>query len=642
MIRYPVKTTFAICALTLATLSACGGGGSNDSTVPTPVPTPATNTAPVAQAGASQNIVAGTVVTLDGSTSSDKDGDTLTYAWALTSRPAGSIATLSSATAVKPTFTADVAGAYIATLTVNDGKTSSIAATVTITASVVNAAPVANPGIGQNVVAGSPVTLDGSASTDANNDPLTYAWVLTRPTLSVATLASSTTAKPTFTADVAGDYIATLIVNDGKINSAPLSVTITATVANAAPVANAGSAQSLLAGNVVTLDGSTSSDANGDPLIYAWVLTSKPAGSNAALSNVSSAKPTFTADVAGLYVASLVVNDGKVSSAASTVQITAAAVNAAPVANAGIAQNAVTGTSISLNGSASSDANGDPLTYAWSLTSKPAGSSLTFSSTAAKPVFTADVPGTYVFTLTVNDGKLNSTPATVAVTAAAANVAPVANAGSAQNVVTGAAVTLNGSASSDANGDTLTYAWTWVSKPTGSAATLLSANTAQPSFTADMEGTYVASLIVNDGKVNSPAINVAVTAITNTLMLFQQETSIINGTTETKLTLPYTSVGAMQNSCVGSCSVNYTIGTFKLTAVGANFTVTSLSATDSTNTVAPTFGGLSQSQVISAGSSAVFTLLSPKTSNATAKLTYRFVVAETGQVFSYSVDFKSN
>ena len=68
----------------------------------------APNTAPVANAGTAQSVTIGSVVALDGSDSSDADGNLLTYSWAFTSKPSGSTATLSSATAVKPTFTADV------------------------------------------------------------------------------------------------------------------------------------------------------------------------------------------------------------------------------------------------------------------------------------------------------------------------------------------------------------------------------------------------------------------------------------------------------------------------------------------------------------------------------------------------------
>jgi hypothetical protein len=92
------------------------------------------NTAPVANAGAIQNVATGALVTLDGSGSSDADGDSLTYIWAFTSKPNGSSSALSSITVAKPKFTPDVAGAYVFSLIVNDGKVSSSAASVTITA----------------------------------------------------------------------------------------------------------------------------------------------------------------------------------------------------------------------------------------------------------------------------------------------------------------------------------------------------------------------------------------------------------------------------------------------------------------------------------------------------------------------------
>ena len=90
-----------------------------------------------------------------------------------------------------------------------------------------------------------------------------------------------------------------------------------------APIANAGSDQTVNMNTSVTLDGTASVDLNGNALTYAWTLTSKPNGSSAALSSSTASKPTFTADVAGVYIASLVVNNGTLSSSPATVKITA-------------------------------------------------------------------------------------------------------------------------------------------------------------------------------------------------------------------------------------------------------------------------------------------------------------------------------
>lgn len=372
---------------------------------------PEANKAPVANAGTNQSVVVGDTVTLDGSASSDANKDKLTYSWAFTSRPTDSAATLSGATTVSPTFTADKAGSYVLSLIVNDGEVNSTAATVTVTASVGNAPPVAKITVTSNTVAvGSSVTVSGSGSTDANSDPLTYRWTLTAPTSSTAVLSSATAVSPTFTPDLAGAYVLSLTVNDGKADSAtPATATITASTL---PVANAGSDKSVFVGDTVTLDGSASTAPNGGTIAtYTWTFTT-PATGAPTLDTTVPAKPTFTASVAGTYVISLVVKAGEVSSVADSVTVTVNPLGT-PVANAGVDQDVALSETVTLNGSASTDkrgvtgANGGTLKYNWnwSVGGKPDGTGSVSLSGAdtVNPTFTPTVTGTYKITLQVND-----------------------------------------------------------------------------------------------------------------------------------------------------------------------------------------------------------------------------------------------
>ena len=273
--------------------------------------------------------------------------------------------------------------------------------------------PVANagPDIG-NIRPGQTITLDGSTSFDPEGDPLTYSWSLSTPAGSAAVLANPTSVRPTFTVDRDGDYVVQLIVNDGRLNSAPDIAIFSSN--NVAPVANAGPDQGGKApGSLITLNGSASSDANGDALTYSWSLTTKPAGSAAILADPTNVSPTFTVDRAGNYVAQLIVNDGTVSSIPDSVVI--ATINVAPVANAGPDQDGVVPlSSVTLNGSGSSDANSDPLTYSWTFVSMPSGSIAALDDPSSPtPKFTADLVGSYEVQIIVNDGTVNSVPDSV-------------------------------------------------------------------------------------------------------------------------------------------------------------------------------------------------------------------------------------
>lgn len=185
-------------------------------------------------------------------------------------------------------------------------------------------------------------------------------------------------------------------------------------------------------------------------------------------------------------------------------------VNNAPVANAGADQTVFVTDTVTLDGSGSTDIDGDALTYVWSLTAPPSSAAGLDTTDPVYPTFVLDVPGTYTVQLIVNDGALNSDPDTVNVTSE--NSAPVADAGSDQLVVVSEMVVLDGSGSNDIDGDMLDYSWSFISVPSGSTASMDTADPVYPNFVTDVSGTYVVQLMVNDGAVNGLPDTVSITA----------------------------------------------------------------------------------------------------------------------------------
>lgn len=116
--------------------------------------------------------------------------------------------------------------------------------------------------------------------------------------------------------------MASLVVSDGQLFSGVAATTVLASATNLPPVAHAGVAQTVKLGATVTLDGSGSTDADGNSLTYAWQLAYQPAGSSLSLSSLTDPGPSFVPAVAGVYVFNLVVNDGLANSAQATVTVT--------------------------------------------------------------------------------------------------------------------------------------------------------------------------------------------------------------------------------------------------------------------------------------------------------------------------------
>jgi hypothetical protein len=452
---------------------------------------------PVANAGSSQNVAPQRVI-LDGSASYDPAGLTLSYSWTQVS---GTSVIIETPTASTASFMGIKAGAYQFRLTCSNG-TSTASATVNVT--IQNIAPSVSAGSNRTIGAGTQITLHATGA-DPNEDTLSYQWTkVSGPSVTLPSLAQQDI---TFTPTNAGQYIFSVRCSDGVNTSTASQVTVTVNAVNHAPTADAGDNQELTLGSTVTLNGTASSDPDNDPLTYSWTKTSGPA---VTLVGASTAQPSFVANTVGAYVFSLPVNDGKVSSTASTVTITIVAQNTSPVANAGTDMHAYVGDDVVLNASGSYDPDNDGLSFAWTQVSGAAA--VIHNNNTMQAFFTPTTSGVFEFKVSVSDGQATSTD-NVVVTVDNANQVPIANAGSNIVAVLDQTVTLDGSASNDPDGTEVSYIW---SQTSGTQVSLSNSNTARPSFTASQAGVYVFELRVYDGTDTSSPSTVTVTVQSST------------------------------------------------------------------------------------------------------------------------------
>ncbi len=333
---------------------------------------------------------------------SDPNNDPLTY-----SIVAGPLHGTLTGTAPGLTYTPapDYNGTDSFTFKANDGQADSAPATVNLTITPVNDAPTADT---QAVTTDEDTAKAISVSAgDVDGDSLTYSLAAS-PAHGVLT-----GALPNVTYTPAADYNGsdsfTFKVNDGTVDSNIATASLTVRAVNDAPVA---------ADQSVTTDQDTArsitltaTDVEGDALTFR-IVTSPTHGV------LVGSAPDVTYQPASGYTGAdsftFKANDGQADSNEATVRLTVNRVNHPPVARPGPDQTvecAGAGTPVMLDGSGSSDPDGDPLTFAWR------GTALTGTVTEARPTLTLS-PGTYIFTLTVNDGNVDSAPADVHITVA--------------------------------------------------------------------------------------------------------------------------------------------------------------------------------------------------------------------------------
>ncbi len=373
------------------------------------------------------------------------------------------------------------------------------------------------------------VSLNGTGSTAGVGYGLTYAWTLTtKPAAAVSF--SSSQATTSYQATPPGTYTFTLSVFDEALRAS--SATLTVQVDNRPPTPDVRGDRDVLLSRSdvaitvpttlsVTLDATGSTDPDGDAVTYTWTIISAPdqsAGGTETTTLVTLSSRT-TPEVQAVFVGTslagtgspliasgsyrfrVTVSDGRNTSFSDIRVVALDPLNLLPVADPGLDRN-ITITRfgpngiqatiadatltppdnlrnyVRLDGRNSADPGGRAITYSWSLSSVPAGSSLTTLTDprTAFPRFTPDKDGPYDFALQVSNGILPSVTKPVEIIIQSANHAPTAVA-IAEDLATlrqtslttpvlvvnvGDTVTLNGSNSLDidvADRASLVYSW---------------------------------------------------------------------------------------------------------------------------------------------------------------------------------------
>jgi hypothetical protein len=520
------------------TVTDAGGLSSSDVMIVKVNPRP--NQAPVVNAGPDREITIPTQSTLlDGSATSDPDNNISTYAWTRVSGPPSH--TFANAAAATTEVNDLAEGIYEFRLTVTDAAGLSASDIVVVRVnSKVNHAPVANAGTDRHIIL--PITvanLDGSASADADNNIASYSWTkVSGP--SSHTFANSAAATTDVNDLTEGTYEFRLTVTDAEgLSASDIVIVKVDPKPNQAPVANAGADRNItLPVSATNLDGSASTDPDNDIKTYAWTWVSGPATYN--IDNPSSASTGLSNLIEGIYVFKLTVTDDAGISASDEVRVTVNPVlppdNQAPVANAGNDFTITLPGTTTLNGSASKDDDGSIAGWLWEWVSGPVAYNIA-NKNAASTSLSGLIAGTYVFKLTVTDnGGLTASDEVKLIVNPDPNRAPVANAGADRNITLPVSSTnLDGSASSDPEGKTLSFLWEWVNGP--ATYTIADKNAGSTALTGLVAGTYTFKLTVTDlgGLTSSDEIKVIVNPDPN-------KPPVANAGTDITITLPVQTV----------------------------------------------------------------------------------------------------
>ncbi|WDD96644.1 LysM peptidoglycan-binding domain-containing protein [Thalassomonas actiniarum] len=339
-------------------------------------------------------------------------------------------------------------------------------------------------------------------------DKLKYHWhVLEQPQGSVLSYPVSETNHITFTPRMAGNYLLELVIKNACDSFMPLQLHYQVEPAVERPSASVFARQTALVGKTLKIDSAITSEAGNEALTYFWTLD-RPDGSSAELDSPRALTPGFTPDIAGIYTAQLIVNDGKANSLPARAAWIARPIPVRdPLTHQGEDQYLYAGDAVLLDGRKSHDLSSDKVEYRWVIAQKPPGSQAILEGVSQPtPVFTPDIDGSYIIELTVSDEHNRLTPLRTIYIASNPDQHPVAKINPGYTALTHNRIELSSEGSSRLD-DNVRYCWT-LRTPAESQIVLSGDSVTNPSFTPDVEGTYTVTLVVKNGNRESlPAVS---------------------------------------------------------------------------------------------------------------------------------------
>lgn len=312
-------------ARTITVTATDDDSGSGSDTVAIVVSTSSVNLPPKANAGADKSGTEGSKLTLTGS-GKDPEAAPLSYRWTYAAGPnvdAGATCALGTPTAVRTTFSCTDDGTFTVTLAVSDGTNPPVTDSAVVT--LANATPTVRiiaPDSDSRLRVGQAVQVSARVSDRGSNDVLTCSIGWGDGTTTAGSVSGGRcTGSHTYSTAAERNLTVRATDDDGATGKDSVCVTVRPVRANRAPVVDAGGDLTAAAGTVVRLQARVS-DADGDPLTYAWTLRSD--GAMGCTFRAATTGPTtkVACAAAGTAWATLTVSDGVNAAVSDTVQLT--------------------------------------------------------------------------------------------------------------------------------------------------------------------------------------------------------------------------------------------------------------------------------------------------------------------------------